>query len=122
MAKNKRYRAEDVFDSYEDYIKYMKVTYSLFQDLKKSNNPSFSMIVPENLKIEFKPNIQEPRLYIPRNKGIIVVQLPIEKEVGTKGRDDIHTRAIITFSPILKLNEKAMAEEFAISKKLFDSR
>ncbi len=121
MAEVSKYRIQDIFDSYEDYILYLKKTYSLFQDLKQSKDPSFSKIVPEYLEIEFIQTLKAPRLYYPRNKGVIIVQLPLGKSAGLKQKEALRSKALITFSAIVKINEKAMAEEFAMSLKLFES-
>ena len=118
--KAQKNEPKDVFESFEEYVRYLKKAYSLFQDLKKSRDPSFSKIVPEYLEIQFHRTTKSPRLYFPRNKGVVVVQLPLKPEMGPRTRGSLCAKALITFASVVKMSERAMAEEFAISKKLFD--
>ncbi len=57
MVEISKYRDQDIFDLYEDYISYFKKTYSLFQDLKQSQGPSFPGIISEYLKKELEDDL-----------------------------------------------------------------
>ncbi len=122
MIEIKKHEAQNIFDSYDDYISHLKQAYALLQDIRNSKNPSFSKIVPEHLEVEFTNSTKTVRLYYPRNKGIIIIQFPMKKGVSAKKRNALREKALITFGVIVKINERAMAEEFAISKKIFDSK
>ena len=86
MTDLKRNTPSDIFDSYEEYLSYLKKAYALYQDMKKSRDPSFAKIVPEYLEVEFTKSIKAPRLYFPRNKGVIVVQIPLRSSPRSRQR------------------------------------
>lgn len=110
------YQIEDIFESFQEYQHYFLKALSLFQDMKKSRNPSIRLLVPEYLEIDFAP-IKSPRLYFPRYKGIIVVQLP-EGNLSPKQRGIIRSRKLIEYSPIVKINEHYQGDQFAMRMKV----
>ncbi len=110
------YQIEDVFESFQEYQRYFMKALALFQDMKKSRNPSMKMIVPEYLEIEFAP-IKAPRLYFPRCKGVIVVQLP-EAGLSPKQKGVVRPKKLMEYSPLVKINEHYQGDQFAMRMKI----
>lgn len=113
-----RYQIEEMFEDYEEYRTYLLRALATFQDMKKSRNPSFRALVPEYLEIDFA-NIKAPRLFYPRYKGIIVVQFP-EANLSPKQKGVIRSQKLIEFAALVKINEVAMGEQFAMRMKLLE--
>lgn len=111
-----RYLVEEIFENYQEYAHYLVKALATFQDMKRSRNPSMRAIVPEYLEIDFA-NIKSPRLFFPRYKGTIVVQLP-EGNLSPKQRGVVRARKLIEFSPLIKINEVSVGEQFAMRMKL----
>lgn len=113
-----RYQIEEIFENYEEYRVYLVKALATFQDMKKSRNPSFRALVPEYLEIDFA-NIKAPRLFFPRYKGVIVVQFP-EAKLSPKQKGVIRSQKLIEFAALVKINEVAMGDQFAMRMKFFD--
>jgi hypothetical protein len=113
-----RYQIEEIFESYEEYKLYLLKALATFQDMKKSRNPSLRAVVPEYLEIDFA-NIKSPRLYYPRYKGTIVVQFP-EANLSPKQKGVIRSQKLLEFAAVVKINEVAVGEQFAMRMKLLE--
>ncbi|MGZ3745077.1 MAG: hypothetical protein ACXVBQ_14540 [Pseudobdellovibrionaceae bacterium] len=113
-----RYQIEEIFESYEEYRLYLLKALATFQDMKKSRNPTLSAFVPEYLEIDFA-NIKSPRLYYPRYKGTIVVQFP-EANLSPRQKGVIRSQKLIEFAALVKINEVAVGEQFAMRMKLLE--
>lgn len=115
----RQYLIEDVFESFKEYQGYLLRALALFQDTEKKHNPNFRKYVPEFLEIEFNAAIKAPRLHFPRFKGVIVVQLPIQRGAGSpKQRAAQRERMLVKFASVVKVNELAVADELAVRMKI----
>lgn len=110
------YQIEDIFESFQEYQHYLLKALATFQDMKKSRNPSFKAFVPEYLEIEFA-SIKSPRLYYPRYKSTIVVQLP-EAGLSPKQKGTVRAEKLMEYSPLVKIKEVYMGDEFAMRIKI----
>ena len=117
----RQYFIENIFSSFEEYQRYLIEALALFQDQIKKRNPSFKKYVPEYLEIEFVNSIRAPRLYFPRYKSTIVVQLPANGAAPRK-RETIRTQMLQRFVAVVKINEIAVAEEIAMRMKILGKK
>lgn len=115
-----RYQVEEKFEDFEEYQAYLFKALAMFQDLKKKRSVSFASYVPEFLEIDFA-DIKAPRLYYPRYKGTLVIQFPVAS-LSPKKKGLVRAQKLLEFAGIVKINELAMADQFAIRMKLFDKR
>lgn len=115
-----RYQIEEKFEDFEEYQTYLLKALSMFQDLKKKRSVSFNSYVPEFLEIDFA-DVKVPRLYFPRFKGTVVVQFPMAN-LSPKKKGAIRTQKLLEFAGIVKINELAVADQFAVRMMLFEKR
>ena len=115
----RRYLIEEIFVDYAEYSEYLLKALSTFQDMKRNRSLSLRTFVPEYLEIDFA-NIKSPRLYCPRYKGVLVLQLP-EVNLSPKQKGLIRSQKLIEFSALIKINEIAMGEQIAMRMKLLNS-
>ncbi len=113
----RQYLIEDVFSSFDEYQRFLVEALALFQDQIKKRNPSMKKYVPEFLEIEFINSIRSPRLYFPRYKGVIVVQIPANG-AAPRSRSAIRVRMLSRFASVVKINELAVADEIAMRMKV----
>lgn len=119
LAIGRQYFLEDVFESFSEYQRYLTKALALFQDQEKKRNPTFKKYVPEYLEVEFDNSIKAPRLYFPRYKGVIVVQLPAN-QLAPKKRAAVRERMLQRFVGVIKINELAVADEFAMRMRVIE--
>lgn len=112
----RQYLIEEIFEDFSEYTHYLVKALATFQDMKRSRNPSMRAFVPEYLEIDFA-NIKSPRLYFPRYKGSVVVQLP-EGSLSPRQRGAVRTQKLIEYSSLVKINEVSVGEQFAMRMKL----
>ncbi len=118
----RQFLIEDVFESFKEYQNYLLRALALFQDTEKKHNPSLRKYVPELLEIEFHASIKAPRLYFPRFKSVIVVQLPLQNtKTSPKRRAAQRARMLIRFASVVKVNELAIADELAARMKIMNT-
>ncbi len=117
----RQYLIEEIFDSFAEYQSYLTKALSLFQDQQKKRSPSFKKYVPEYLEVEFNNSIKAPRLYFPRYQGIVVVQLPAAG-LAPRRRALVRERTLQRFVGIIKINELAVADEFAMRMKVIERK
>jgi hypothetical protein len=119
LPTGRTYAIEDVFEDFSEYQLYLTKALSLFQDHQKKRNPTLKRYVPEYLEVEFEPSIKAPRLYFPRYRGVVVVQLP-SNNLPARKRAVIRERNLLRYVGIVKINELAVGDEFAMRMKLID--
>lgn len=120
-ALGRQYFIEDIFESFQEYQQYLTRALSIFQDQLKKRNPTLKKYVPEYLEVEFDNSIKTPRLYFPRYRGVIVVQLPANR-LAPRKRAMVRERTLQRFAAIVKINELAVADEFAMRMKVIERK
>jgi hypothetical protein len=119
LPVGRTYAIEEVFESFSEYQHYLTKALSLFQDQQKKRNPTLKRYVPEYLEIEFDASIKAPRIYFPRYRGVVVVQLPSNRLPARK-RAVIRERNLMRYAGIVKMNEIAVGDELAMRMKLIE--
>lgn len=117
----RQYLIEDIFKDFDEYQRFLVEALAIFQDQLKKRHPSMKKYVPEFLEVEFVNSIRAPRLYFPRYKGVIVVQLPANGE-APRSRSSIRVRTLQRFAAVVKINELAVAEEIAMRMKVMGKK
>ncbi len=117
----RQYFLEEVFESFSEYQRYLIKALALFQDQQKKRNPSFKRYVPEFLEIEFESSIKAPRLYFPRYRGVIVVQLPANR-LAPRKKAVLRERMLQRFVAVVKVNELSVADEIAMRMKVIEKK
>ena len=117
----RHYYIEEIFEDFCEYEEYLKKALSLFQNLQKKRSPSFKNYIPQYLEVEFNKSIKAPRLYFPRYEGVIVVQLP-DPKFSPKKKGSIRERALMQYVSLVKTNELALGDEFAMRMKIFSKK
>lgn len=117
----RQYFLEEVFESFDEYQRYLIKALALFQDQQKKRNPSFKRYVPEFLEIEFESSIKAPRLYFPRYRGVIVVQLPANR-LAPRKKAILRERMLQRFVAVVKINELSVADEIAMRMKVIEKK
>lgn len=120
-ALGRQYFIEDIFESFQEYQSYLIRALSLFQDQQKKREPSLKKYVPEYLEVEFNSSIKAPRLYFPRYKSVIVVQLPAQG-LATRSRSAVRVRSLQLYVALVKVNELAVADEIAMRMKVIEKK
>lgn len=115
----RQYLLEEVFESFDEYQRYLSKALALFQDQQKKRHPTLKKYVPEYLEVEFDNSIKAPRLYFPRYKGVVVVQLP-SNNLPPRKRALVREKTLHKFVAIVKINEMAIADEFAMRMKIIE--
>lgn len=115
-----KYSLDEAFEGNWDlYEKYLRKALAFLQDTKKSRTFSMRDVVPEYLEIEFQ-DIKSPRLFFPRFKGTVVVQLP-SRGLSPRQRGTERERRLLQFAPAVKINEIAIADQFAMRMLIIES-
>jgi len=117
----RQYFIEDLFENFKEYQGYLARALALFQDQQKKRNPGFNKFVPNILEVEFVNSIKSPRLYFPRYRGIIVVQLPANR-LSPRKRASIRERTLQSFVGVIKANELAVGDEVAMRMKIMERK
>ena len=116
----RQYMLEEIFESFSEYQHYLARSLALFQEQQKKRTPSLKKYVPEYLEIEFDSSIRAPRLYFPRYKGTIVVQLPAER-LAPRKKSVVREKMLQRFVAVVKINELGVADEFAMRMKIIEN-
>lgn len=117
----RQYVLEDVFDDFAEYQRYLCKALALFREQDRRRNPTLQKYVPEYLEVHFNKAIRAPRLYFPRYTGILVVELP-DSDFPPKRKAALRERALGRYAGVVKINELAVGDEFAMRLKLMETK
>ena len=117
----RQYFLEEIFGDFEEYQQYLTKALSLFREQDKRRNPTLQKYVPEYLEIQFNKTIKSPRLYFPRYTGTVIVELP-DNNIAPKKKAFIRSRSLERYAGIIKINEIACADEFAMRLKVMERK
>lgn len=115
----RQYFLEEIFENFEEYKSYLIRALALFREQDKRRNPTLQKYVPEYLEIQFNKTIKAPRLYFPRYQGTLVVELP-DANASPKRKAFIRAKSLERYAGIVKINEIACADEFAMRMKVME--
>ena len=112
--------SQNIFESKAEYQKYLKNAYNFLRGMKRGTKYS---IIPLYLEIRLNINIRNQRLFLDKKKyDTLVIEIPVKKSLSPQKRTAIKSKALIAYGPLLATYEKKLADEFAITEKLFDMR
>ena len=121
IALGRQLLLEEVFEDFAEYQDYVCKALALFREQDRRRSPTLQKYVPEYLEVHFNATIKAPRLYFPRYQGVVVVELP-DRKIAPKKKEFLRARTLQRYAGVVKVNELAVGDEFAMRRKIMDTK